>query len=407
MHIVIFADFHDTAIGGVTTSIRGQRNGLEHLGHKVTIVCPPPTHPVVSDPAVIIVPSIPFFRPNGFPMVAPTKRNVRFIEKELKARGPIDIIHAQTNIGVGIMGAWIAKKLSVPLVQTMHGRDDVFAQQTYPIPPLTTRFILWQHKRYIAHTQPVPRLHDNQTAHNVWQVMVNHAQAADQVVVPSHHFFKKFTEHNVTKPIAVISNGISDEVIAKLPHIRRPVRTKNAPLKVIWCGRLSPEKRPIESIQAVMKIKDSTIDIYGSGPLEKTIREYIATSDLSHRVRLRGRVSQKDILKAMQGCDVLLYSSYGFDNQPMVLLEGVAAGIPIVYCDPDLTECMPDGGGLMTDGISIDAIAAALALLQDNPHQFQAMHKKMYDHRDKVVQSYHSKKMVTLYKHVIKRFKRP
>ena len=41
MHIAIFVDFHDSAIGGVTTSVRGQRKGLEDLGHKVTIVCLP------------------------------------------------------------------------------------------------------------------------------------------------------------------------------------------------------------------------------------------------------------------------------------------------------------------------------------------------------------------------------
>jgi glycosyltransferase involved in cell wall biosynthesis len=170
----------------------------------------------------------------------------------------------------------------------------------------------------------------------------------------------------------------------------------------MWCGRLSPEKRPIEAIKAVASIKGATLDIYGSGPSEKDLREYIKEHKLASRIRLKGRVEQDAVLKAMQDHDVLIYSSYGYDNQPMVLLEAVAAGIPIVYCDPDLTECMPKGGGLLTDDISEETLKNALTDLQDNPQRLQAMREKLYDNRDKVRQSYHSKKMVTLYKRLTK-----
>lgn len=404
MHIAIFTDFHDSSVGGVQTSVRGQRRGLENLGHKVTIISPPPLSRATDDDiSTICVPAMPFARPNGFPMVAPSRANERLVEERLAARPPVDIIHVQTNMGLGLLGIRIAKKHGIPLVQTMHGRDDVFAQNTYPAPRLMTTILRQVHKHYVPHDAVVPRLGDGATAHNAWQVMINHAQAADHVVVPSHHFSVKFKAHGLDRPIDVISNGIGDEIVEKILSHAGPI-TESTQLRVIWCGRLSPEKRPLESIMAVSAIPGCQLDMYGNGPMEEELRAYIDQHDLSDRVCFKGRVSQVGILEAMQQHDVLLYPSFGFDNQPMVLLEAVAAGTPIVYCDPDLTECMPADGCLLTrDGTTVEALTLALKTLQADPKRRMKMHKAMLGYRNKVVQSYHSKKMVALYEKLVKK----
>lgn len=401
MHVVIFVDFHDSSVGGIQTSVRGQRKGLERLGHKVTIISPPSVVNAPEDPAIITIRPAPFVRPNGFPMVAPSESNMHLIEKQLALLDPIDIIHVQTSMGIGVMGTRIARKHSIPLVQTMHGRDDVFAN-TYPLPYISTMILRMLHMRHVPHKTVVHKLNDKGPAHNAWQVMVNQAQSGDTVVMPSHHFETKFREHGVTKPIEVISNGISDDVVAKLPRTLRPIAKKGTPLSVMWCGRLSPEKRPFESIEAVSRIEGCQLDLYGNGPLTSAVQAYIDDHGLSDRVRLKGAVDQGTILEAMQVHDVLLYPSFGFDNQPMVILEGVATGLPIIYCDPDLTECMPSGGGLLTDDTSIDAITKALSQLQASPSKRHEMHQKMHGYRDKITQSYHSKKMVKLYERLSK-----
>lgn len=402
MHVVIFVDFHDSSVGGVQTSVRGQRKGLEELGHTVTIVSPPPIGVMESDPSVMTLPALPLVRPNGFPLPLPSKKNLRLIEAFLAKRDPIDVVHVQTNMGVGILGTKFAKKHGLPLVQTMHGRDDVFAE-TYPLPRIITGLQRRLHERHVPHIHPVNRLHDTPTAYNAWRIMVNHAQSADHVVMPSHHFADKFKKHGVTKPIEVISNGIGDEVVASLDVKKRKKATRNTPLKVMWCGRFSDEKRPLDSIKAVVKIPGCELDMFGDGPLVKTVEEYITMHDLADRVHLRGRVDQIGILNAMQNHDVLLYPSFGFDNQPMVLIEAVAAAIPVVYCDPDLTECMPAGGGLITESTSVAAIVRALETLKKQPKKRDEMHEIMLAHRDEVIQSYHSKKMSALYRHVIKK----
>lgn len=401
MHIVIFVDFHDSSNGGVQTSVRSQRKGLENLGHTVTIVSPLPLGKYVNrDPATICVPASSIVRPNGFPMVAPTKARQRYIEEQLKSRPPIDIIHVQSNIGVGVLGVRIAKKRSIPLVQTMHGRDDVFAETTYPVPAVSTFLLNWFHRRFIPHVVKVPRLNDSIAAHNAWEVMVNLAEDADQVVVPSRHFMNRFKEHGLSKPIEAISNGISDEVVARLPTVSYKATT--APLKVMWCGRLSHEKRPFESIEAVTRIPGAVLNLYGDGPLTHALQTHIDTHHLGNRVHLKGRVAQEKILTQMQHHDVLLHPSYGFESQGMVLLEAAAAGLPVVYCDPDLAESVPEGGGSLAKGTSVDILYAALLDLQAHPKKRMNMHKTMLAHRNKIVQSYQSKKMEALYRRLLK-----
>lgn len=399
MHIVIFFDYNDKTVGGVQTSVRGQRAGLEQAGHTVTIVCPPALGEQSSDPATIIVPATPF-APNGFPMVIASRRHERQIEKKLQARPPIDIIHAQTNVGVGIMGVRIAKRLKVPLFQTMHGRDDVFAEDTYPLPVLSTTILSGMHRLFIPHDTTVPRLSSSRAAYNAWIIMANHAQAADHVVMPSQHFYDKFRARGVTKPISVVSNGLEDAMLKKLRKSTRK-RTNSDPLRAVWCGRISAEKRPLVCLEAIKQLSNVTLDIYGDGSQLEAVKDYIAQHDLADRVKLMGVASQTEIIEAMTDHDVLLYSSYGFDNQPMVLLEAVAAGLPVIYCDPDLTECMPAGGALLTNDALAAGFTAAIEQLLAHPDKLQALKSVMESSAHTVTQSQAAQKMLTLYENAL------
>ncbi|HWS34036.1 MAG TPA: glycosyltransferase [Actinoplanes sp.] len=399
MHVAVFTDFHESSMGGVQASVRAQRRGLEDFGYRVTIFSPPPAGAAPADPATVCVPAVPFFRPNGFPMVAPSGRNRRLIEDQLDRRAPVDVIHAQTNLGIGILAVQIARGRSLPLVQTMHGRDDVFAQLTYPVPYLTTTILRLLHRRYVPHRSRVLRLDDNGCAHNAWRVMVNHANAADRIVIPSHHFAARFRNRGVSTPIEVISNGlVGSPALAGPPaHGRKP----SDPLRVMWCGRLSPEKRPIEAILAAGGVDGCRLDIYGEGPWAGRLKKFISAQGLSDRVRLKGRVSQDGVLAAMREHDVLLYSSHGFDNQPMVLLEAVAAGLPVVYCDPDLAECVPPDGALRADGPSAGELTGALRRLRDDPSLCRRMSDALRAAGDDVQQTRHSRRMARLYEELV------
>lgn len=405
MHIAIFVDFHSSTLGGIQTSVTAQRQALEQEGHRVTIFCPSSLDSnSPSDEHVIQLPNVPFIHPNGFPLVAPSHRNLRHVERVMAALPPVDIIHAQSNTGVGILAVIIAKKHRLPLIQSMHGREDVLAEKTYPLPITITWLARLIHGRYIPHATKINDEGLGRAAKYAWEVMINQTQAADYVVVPSQHFKDKFLHRGLTRPISVVSNGLDGALVDSLPL--PTVRTgKSRQLKVMWCSRMSAEKRPLACVDAAAMLENCQVDMYGDGTYRETVQKYIDDRKLGGKVTLRGKLSQRQIIEAMLEYDVLIYSSYNFDNQPMVLLEAIAAGLPVVYCDPDMTECMPRAGALLTKTPDAQDIAGAVKSLQEQPERIKEMSRVMIEARPTVKQATHTAKMITIYQELTKKKK--
>lgn len=403
MHIVFFVDFHDSTAGGVQTSVRSQKQGLEQAGHQVTVVCPSPMTQQPIDGSDVLLPLLPLFRPNGYPMVLPNKNNLKYIEAKLQKLPPIDIIHIQTNIGVGILGIQFAQKHKIPFVQTMHGRDDVLAESTYLFPAIQSWFGNFFHARSIPHKVAIKKENLSRTATSAWETMVNHAEAADWVTVPSHHFKQKFIDRGLKNNISVISNGLSDDV---LKHVK-PFREGQDIFRIMWCGRLSEEKRPLEMIDAIALCREGVhLDMYGSGPFENAMRRRIRQYGLEDRISIYTDASQSDVLEQMAAHDILVYNSYGFDNQPMVLLEATASQLPVILCDPDLVECVPPETAVLTADPSPEAIVRTLTKLMASPQTITKMRTLMSRHYDDVRQKTHTLSMIALYKKVIADSKR-
>lgn len=398
MHIAIFVDYPDASMGGTQTSVRAQRSALEKAGHMVTMVTPPPKGAAVSDPNTIFVPGLPF-SPYEYPLVLPTKRRERWIEAELAKRPPIDVMHIQTNVGVGIMGIHIAKRLKKPLVQTMHTRDDVFMQKTLKFPIFVTLPAYFMHTFQLKMPRTtVHRLDEPLSAYYSWRVMVHHSQQADIVTVPSRHFAERLKSHGLTKPVEIVSNGLSDDILeevwAGLPADPPKV---SSPLKIAWVARLSPEKRPLICLEAIKDVPGVAIDFYGEGVDEPVFRKYIKEHGLEDRARLHGRVSQIEAIKAIAEHDILIQSSYKFDNQPMVLLEAAAVGVPAILSDPDLAESLLPEGCIVTDTPDASGLRSTLTDLVGHPEKVDAMRRAVWANRRAVLQSTVMNKMLSVY----------
>lgn len=402
MHIAIFTDFPDSSIGGSQTSVRAQRSALRAAGHKVTMVTPLPRGSGATDQDTIYVPGLPLL-PYDYPLVVPSKRHEQWIISELAKRMPVDVIHTQTDSSIGIMGVRIASQLNKPLVQTMHTRADVFMQKTLKFPLLITLPACMIH-RFKLGVKPthVPRQDEPLSAHYSWKVMVHHAEQADIVTVPSRHFADRLKLHGLTKPIEVISNGLSDEHIeaiwSELPN--QPPKA-SLPLRAVWVSRLSPEKRPLLCLEAVKDLPNVTVDFYGDGVDEAAMRDYIKMHGLEERVKLRGRVSQHKVIKLIADHDLLIHNSYHFDNQPMVLLEASAVGVPAVLSDPDLAESLTPGGYIVAKTPDATGLRDVLAGLADRPEKIDAMRKIVWENRKSILQSDMTVKMVEVYNRAI------
>ena len=98
----------------------------------------------------------------------------------------------------------------------------------------------------------------------------------------------------------------------------------------------------------------------------------------------------------MRNHDLLLLTS-DCDTQGMVLLEAVAMGLPIVYCDPELSETVPDEGGVRAPDPSVESLATVLKALARNRTRLPVMRKALAAHADEPRQSRHITRILSVY----------
>ncbi|MFI2476134.1 glycosyltransferase [Nocardia xishanensis] len=396
VHVAIFTDFHPATLGGVQTAMRSLRDGLRRLGHRVTVFCPPAPGSAPSDAETVVLGALPVAMSNGLPVVLPTRATRRRIDAAFAERGPIDIVHALTTYGCGISGIRAARRHGIPIVQTMQSRDDTVIAQYSPAPYLSALTMRLVHGWFVPLRGRPPSDGDDRIARLAWRPLIAQAQAADRVIVPTRHFARRVAAHGVDRPIHVVSNGIDDELLDRVRGAEDEATNTDGPLRALWCGRLSAEKRPLEAIEVARLVEDCTLDVYGGGPLADRVRSAVAEADLGGRVRLHGEVGQDDCLRAMRGHDVLLLTS-DCDTQGMVLLEAMAMGLPVLYCDPELSETVPADGGVRARDRSVESFATELKALARNRISLHSMRGALAEHADEPRQSRHIEAILSVY----------
>ena len=409
MHVAIFSDYYLPTLGGVQTSIKAQKDTLEGLGHKVTLFCP--LHEPSSDPSVVQLPTSTTFKPDGYPFCWPPKDAIPFAEQYIRDLGDVDVIHCQSEMLASIAGAQAALKLGIPLVQTMHGRVDTYCMKVLPLPAITTWILAGLHKRNFpndSHTRVA--LENDHYTHSIvgrrmWRLMVNQANLADHVLVPSQHFTDKLRKQGVDKPLTVLSNGLEATTIDRIQpaqlHQFDPGKEK---LKVMWCGRISPEKRPLEFLKAIDQLSCPVeVNMYGAGPVMKKVHRFIHRHQLATTVHIHGSVPQDELITAMRENHVFVSTSYDFDNQPMVLLEAIASATPVIICDPDLAEIFPEAGGIVTKTPEPTDLAGALTELHARPERIKEMSAAMLAEQNRATQEQYTNQLLDIYASLLKK----
>ena len=399
MKIAMFSDVFLDVTGGIRTSILAQKADLERLGHTVYVFCP--GKKPSNDPTIRIVPTNWLLSLPGVPVAKWPKRVMPYLRTELSELD-VDIVHSHYELSCSISAMKVAREMGLPVVQTMHGREDVAIEKNLWVGVNT--FVSWVfcvvHARLIPHTIKVERdnsLAKTRTARNMWEIMVNHANYADYVVFPSKHFEAKFRHYGLKKSAEVVSNGISDDMIKGIKKITARIFSDGEKLRVIWFSRMSKEKRPLQFLEAVRESGVSiSLDMYGDGNLEERARWY------AHRfkmigVRVHGRAKHEKILEKIQSAHIAILNSYGFDNQPMTLLEGIATGLPAIIVDPDMQEVLPVGGYVFVKTPEIGDMSKTLKDLVEHPEKIREMSEAVMKERDSALQSHQTAKLLGVY----------
>lgn len=112
------------------------------------------------------------------------------------------------------------------------------------------------------------------------------------------------------------------------PWKERPL--PGEPVRLLYAGRLSAVKNVGPIIEAAVGWeKDCTLDILGDGE-EREMLEKKAHG--SERIRFRGAVTPDEVQKVMGEADMLVMNST-FEGIPMIILEAVSTGLPVVTTD--------------------------------------------------------------------------
>ncbi|MBQ5812395.1 glycosyltransferase, partial [Candidatus Saccharibacteria bacterium] len=287
MKIAIFSDCYLDLTGGIVSSINAQRKALEARGHEVYVFSSgyprsEAERKKLASERVFVVPSCRWC----FRGLTPVARRPGVIEKWLLAQFPelggFDVFYVHYEGGCSIAGLRLARRLGVPSVQVMHGREDVGEANIIPLGLRTVVAVLlnWFHSWYLPHPLKIRRddyLAQSVAAARMWTLMVNHANYADVVVTPSEHFRKKLIHYGVDKPVEVVPNGYPDEYFPAKVTVRK--LSEGEELKMIWHSRVSGEKRIMPFLEALTKVRGRyRLDVYGGGGdlkrAERFAREY-------------------------------------------------------------------------------------------------------------------------------------
>lgn len=141
---------------------------------------------------------------------------------------------------------------------------------------------------------------------------------------------------------------------------------------VVCVARLSPEKGHAGLLQAFARLVseglDADLELLGDGPDRARIEEQVRVLGLSERVKLRGQVSEDQVLEALTRATVLVLASF-MEGLPVTLMEALALGVPVVApCVAGIPELVEHGvSGLTFPPGDWDRLAQVLRQLLADP----------------------------------------
>jgi glycosyltransferase involved in cell wall biosynthesis len=167
------------------------------------------------------------------------------------------------------------------------------------------------------------------------------------------------------RKVAVISNGVRTSGFSGRAAARRELGYQDHEFVFGFVGRISPQKNPLRLVEAFVLARqqrpDLKLAIVGEGPLRAAIEKTIIQRGLASQAHFFGGKNGRDI---MAGFDGLLCSS-DYEGFPIVFLEALAAGVPIVTTPVGgARESVVEGQtGFVADDFSGESLALAMLKL--------------------------------------------
>jgi glycosyltransferase involved in cell wall biosynthesis len=279
-------------------------------------------------------------------------RHKKFLEDHLRAFRP-DIVHVTGPSEPGILGAWLAKELKVPLVASWHTNLHEYAAQRSA----------WLMRMLPASQRAVTEKKIEDAA---LMACARFYRLAEVLFAPNVDLCR-LLEKSTGRHCALMPRGV--ETLAFSPEYRDRNGTGDA-FVLGFCGRLSIEK----NVALLARIRTELIEkgitdfrflIIGHGKEESWLRQHLPNAEFT------GVLRGKDLARAYANMDLFVFPSHT-DTFGNVVLEALASGVPaIVTPDGGPRYIVRDGetGFIATD----DGFSGAIAKLVRDP----ALHAQM------------------------------
>ena len=313
MRIGIFSDTYIPQINGVSTSIEMLRKGLEKKGHKVYIVTVNPNNlKYIKEDNVLRIPGIPI---GIFDYRLTSIYPARAI-KTIKSWN-LDIIHSQTEFGIGTFARIIAKQYNIPLVHTYHTMYEDYIHY------ITKGYFKRTGKKIVEHL-----------------TLFYCDTTATELIVPTKKTYDLFKEkYKVKRNVYIVPTGIEVEKYSKkyddetMDKLKESIGIKKDVINLLFVGRLGLEKSVDFLInnqkQIVKKHPNCNLIIIGDGPERENLEKLVKKNDLEKNIFFTGKVPLCDIGMYYHLGNIFVTASKT-ETQGLTVLEALAASLPVV-----------------------------------------------------------------------------
>ena len=330
MKIGIFSDTYLPDINGVATSTNILRNELLKQGHDVLLITTelPDNSEYYEneDSSILRLPGIELKKLYGYRV-----SNIYSFKgmREIK-NANLDVIHIQTEFGIGIFGKIVAEILNLPVVYTYH---TMYADYSHYI---SKRSLIEPIVRKFIHT--FSRVYGGNCT---------------ELIVPSQKTKDALSSYGIEKDMHIIATGLELDSfdpqyknIDLIEKIKEDYQLKDT-YNVVFLGRIAKEKSIDLLIKSMRIMKDRKINtkllIVGGGPAINELEELSNLLDVNDMIVFTGPKKASLVPSFYHASDVFVSASIT-ETQGLTFIEAMASGIPaLARPDKNLEEIIIDG----------------------------------------------------------------
>ena len=316
MKIGIFTDTYLPDVNGVVTSVELLRKKLEDNGHDAYVICTyKGINKIKKEGKTIRLPGVEIKKLYGYALTSP----LHFLYIDELKKLNLDIIHAETEFGVGIFANIVASTLNLPLVRTYH---TTYEDYTHYLNFVNSKTLDKGLKKLVVK----------------WSKL--YCDNCVKLITPSKKTRDMLISYGVTTPINIIPTGIELKAfrkenvdLDKANLIRRELNILDDEKLLIYVGRIAKEKSIDKIINAFKEVKKNNLKIklliVGDGPMLKDLKEMVNDFALEDYIKFIGKKPFNEIPIYYQASDAFISASTS-ETQGMTYIEALASGLVVL-----------------------------------------------------------------------------